>query len=158
MTEKEEQYLEQELSELLSLDSIQIMNKFVQHGHVSCLTHCTSVAVYSYIFTCKLGLKVNRRALIRGALLHDYFLYDWHDKDRGFRWHGFKHPNLALCNARKAFELSFKEADIIKKHMWPMTIIPPVCKEAFIVCLIDKYCSTREVISGIKCKLLGAGV
>jgi len=157
MTKKEKQYLEQELDRLLSMESIQAMDEFIQHGNVSCLIHCKSVAVLSYIFACKLKLKVDRAALIRGALLHDYFLYDWHDKNKGFRWHGFKHPNFALNNAKKNFELSFIECEIIKKHMWPMTIIPPKCKEAYIICLIDKYCSAREVMSGIKYKLLRAG-
>lgn len=32
---------------------------------------------------------VNYGSLIRGALLHDYFLYDRHDKSNGHRRHGF---------------------------------------------------------------------
>ena len=46
-------------------------------------------------------LKVNEKALIRGALLHDYFLYDWHIKRKGHHFHGFTHPATALRNAEK---------------------------------------------------------
>ena len=36
--------------------------------------------------------------------------------------------------------------DIIKKHMWPLTIIPPACREAWIVTAADKYCSLLETL------------
>ncbi len=36
------------------------------------------------------------------------------------------------------------EKDIIKKHMWPMTAVPPKYKESFIVTCVDKYCATIE--------------
>ena len=38
------------------------------------------------------------------------------------------------------------EKDIIKKHMWPLTIVPPVCREAWIVTMADKYCSLMETL------------
>ena len=36
--------------------------------------------------------------------------------------------------------------DIIKKHMFPMTLVPPKYLESWIVCWIDKKCSTRETL------------
>ena len=30
--------------------------------------------------------------------------------------------------------------------MWPLTIVPPMCKEAWIVSVADKYCSTMETL------------
>jgi len=77
-------------------------------------------------------------------LLHDLFFYDW--LREGPRLHGFRHPNICLKNARKITSLSRKEEDIIKKHMWPLTIIPPFYKESFIVSLVDTFCSTRDYI------------
>ena len=90
----------------------------------------------------------SRRDLVRGALLHDYFLYDWHDKyHRDIkRLHGFYHPGIALRNAMKEYELTKREQDIIKKHMWPLTVIPPLCREAWIVTMADKYCSMLETM------------
>ena len=52
----------------------------IQHGKVSVYAHCVSVADTACVLAETLHLRVNERALIRGALLHDYFLYDWHDK------------------------------------------------------------------------------
>ena len=90
----------------------------------------------------------DRRAMIRGALLHDFFLYDWHDKEHIsiFKLHGFYHPGIALKNAEREFELSSIERDVIKKHMWPLTIVPPSCREAWIVTMADKYCSLMETL------------
>ena len=39
------------------------------------------------------------------------------------------------------------EADIISKHMFPLTFNPPRYKESVIVCIVDKVCSIYEVFS-----------
>lgn len=93
-------------------------------------------------------LPCSERELIRGALLHDYFLYDWHDRSRENyqALHGFYHPGIALKNASKEYKLTLREKDIIKKHMWPLTIVPPRCREAWIVTTADKYCSILETL------------
>lgn len=85
---------------------------------------------------------------MRGALLHDYFLYDWHipDEVNPHRLHGFYHPGVALRNAIRDYELTELEKDIIKKHMWPLTVVPPGCREAWIVTMADKWCSLLETI------------
>ena len=85
--------------------------------------------------------------LLRGALLHDYFLYDWHEKNKYHRWHGFTHAGRALRNARKDFRLSEREQDIIAKHMFPLNLALPRYRESVLVCLVDKWCSTYEVFS-----------
>ena len=82
-------------------------------------------------------------------MLHDYFLYDWHNHIHKKGWrnlHGFTHPETALNNARKEYQLSSREQDIIKKHMWPLTLVPPLCREAWIVTAADKYCSFLETV------------
>ena len=126
---------------------------FTQHGDVSVRRHSLDVARTSLDISQKLeklGIHSSKRDLVRGALLHDYFLYDWHDKNRpGFKpWHGFYHPGVALQNANKEYHLSPREKDIIKKHMWPLTIVPPICREAWIVSTADKVCSLRETLRG----------
>jgi len=129
--------------EIIASPEMQSMKNYIQHGNVSVYGHCLAVAAVSVKFAKFMRIKVNRRSLIRGALLHDFFLYDWHDG-----WdllHGFKHPKLALKNAEKQFALNKKERNIIRKHMWPMTMINiPTHREAWIVCVIDKYCSLLE--------------
>lgn len=120
----------------------------IQHGNISVRQHTINVARYSVLFSEKMRIPCDRRALIRGALLHDFFLYDWHDKEHIsiFKLHGFYHPGIALRNAEKEFELSPIEREVIKKHMWPLTIVPPLCREAWIVTMADKYCSLMETM------------
>ena len=122
----------------------------IQHGKVSVYAHCVSVADTACVLAETLHLRVNERALIRGALLHDYFLYDWHNPDNGHRLHGFSHPYTSIKNAKRDYSITKREADIIVKHMFPLTIVPPQTKEAWIVCLADKICAGEETIKGIR--------
>ena len=120
--------------------------RYIQHGNMTVNSHCMNVAKYSLAFSDKLHIRCNRRDLIRGALLHDYFLYDWHDNEhkQPYKLHGFYHPGIALKNASEEYELTDREREIIKKHMWPLTVIPPTCREAWIVSCADKWCSLME--------------
>lgn len=104
----------------------------------------------SLIIAKKLHIKVDRKALVRGALLHDYFLYDWHEKGGGHKLHGFRHPYSALRNASRDFKLNNIEENVILRHMFPLTPIPPKCREAWIVCMADKYCSAKETMYTVK--------
>lgn len=125
---------------------------FIQHGNVTVNHHSMNVARYSIAISEKLHIPCKKRELIRGALLHDYFLYDWHhqDKKNPHRLHGFFHPGVALKNASKEYELTPREKDIIKKHMWPLTVVPPMCREAWIVTAADKWCSLMETFHVVK--------
>ncbi|MCL1831764.1 MAG: HD domain-containing protein [Oscillospiraceae bacterium] len=132
-----------DIAEILGDEYMKKSQEYVQHGDVSVFSHSVAVAEYSCRLARKLRLRVDFRSLVRGALLHDYFRYDWHDD-----WdllHGFKHPRIALENARELFGLNARECNIIRKHMWPMTVLNiPTCREAWLVCLIDKYCTVLE--------------
>lgn len=136
---------EQCAQRLLDQSQVRQMGRYIQHGHTTTLTHSLAVAWYSYRLYLFLGLSGQERELIRGALLHDFYLYDWHDPSHG-RWHGFYHPGIAARNAAAAFDVDDLERDIIQKHMWPLTIVPPRHRVAAIVCLVDKVCSTAEVL------------
>ncbi|WP_051204997.1 HD domain-containing protein [Butyrivibrio sp. VCD2006] len=131
---------------------------FIQHGDMTVYDHSLSVAERAIKINRFIHAKCEERDLVRGALLHDYFLYDWHidGKDKGNvhpKLHGFFHPSTALKNANRDFVLTEREKDIIKKHMWPLTIVPPMCREAWIVTLADKYCSAMETLGLHKLKV-----
>lgn len=141
--------IEQEISELRQCTRADESRKYFQHGTTSVYAHSLSVVYKSCELAQRWGLKVDYQAMIRGAFLHDYFLYDWHDKEhRHKRPHGFYHPGVALRNALQDVELSEREQNIIKRHMFPLTPIPPNCLEAWVVCIADKVCSSRETLSG----------
>lgn len=135
-------------SDILHSVNFKNSKNFVQHGTMSVHSHSRNVAKYSLIISRKLGIQCNQKDLVRGALLHDYFLYDWHDKKRENYnpLHGFYHPGIALKNAEKEYKLTPRQKDIIGKHMWPLTVVPPKCREAWIVSMADKYCSLMETI------------
>lgn len=131
------------MNKLAGDSKLRQMDNYIQHGSTSCLKHTIAVAYYSIKLAEKMGIRYKKRELIRGALLHDYFLYDWHDgNSRGV--HGFTHPKAALRNADRDFELTETEKNIIQRHMFPLTPMPPKCVEGWIVCLVDKYCSLYE--------------
>ena len=54
---------------------------YIQHGRFSVYAHSFLVASLCVYIAEKLRLKLDTRSLVRGALLHDYFLYDWHTPD-----------------------------------------------------------------------------
>lgn len=137
---------DQLIKALLQEQRIQEMNNYIQHGSITCLKHSIAVAYYSLWLVRKAHIKCDEHALVRGALLHDYFLYDWHDAEDWHKWHGFRHPKFALQNAKSDFILTKREEDIIRKHMWPLTIIPPRYREAWIVNGMDTCSSIVEVL------------
>lgn len=138
--------------DILNSDNFLKTKEHIQHGNVSVHEHCLNVAKTSIKIKKHFHIKCNERDLVRGALLHDYFLYDWHytDEKHPHKWHGFFHPGTALRNAKKEYYVTKRQEDIIKHHMWPLTIKPPTCREAWIVTLADKYCSTLETLHVIR--------
>ena len=123
------------------------MKRYISHSDITVYSHCIQVAYTAYRFAVKHGIRCDLHALVRGALLHDYYLYDWHDPNKGFRWHGFKHHRFALENAAQDFELSEKEKNIIYAHMFPLTFwCLPKCREAWLVTLADKIVATKETM------------
>lgn len=135
-------------NDILESDNFRSTRAYVQHGSMSVQEHCINVAKASLYIRDRLKIKCNTKDLVRGALLHDYFLYDWHKSDRinPHRLHGFYHPSTALQNAKKEYHLTARQTDIIIKHMWPLTVVPPMCREAWIVTSADKYCSLLETL------------
>lgn len=97
--------------------------------------------------------KLDWISTIRGALLHDFFLYKF-KKSLSVRIltdsikHAAVHPLIALENARKYFELNEKEENIIKGHMFPFGM--PKSREAWIVSYVDKYIAAFEYYSNFK--------
>ncbi|MCR4616286.1 MAG: HD domain-containing protein [Clostridiales bacterium] len=134
-------------SELLKYPSFRQMEEYTQHGDTNTLEHCVAVSYLSLLMADSLKIKCDRKSLIRGSLLHDYYLYDWHEKDDSHKWHGFFHPGKALKNAIRDFSVNEKEQNIIQRHMFPLTHIPPKCREGAIVCISDKICATYEIFS-----------
>lgn len=144
LSNEDKRYFIKKVKQFLAIERVKQLDDYIQHGNVTCLEHSLSVAYSSFLFCRKFHIKVDTDSLIRGAFFHDFFLYDWHIYHPSHRLHGFRHPFTAYKNAKKLFHLTSVEKDIIMKHMWPLTVIPPKYKESYIVCLMDKICSLSE--------------
>ena len=133
-------------NEILMSEGMQYEKMLPHHGEVTCYDHSVSVAWLSTRLAEHFHYNVDMKSLVRGALLHDYYLYDWHDANDGHRLHGFYHAKRALRNAESDFSLSDIERDIIVKHMFPLNPQLPQYLESVIVSVADKVCAMREVL------------
>ncbi len=141
------------VSDIISSVHFKKMDEFIMHGTTTCLEHCIDVSYMTYKICRRYGLDYKSAA--RAALLHDFFLYDWHRhfEETGDRFHGFTHPRKAMENAVKYFKISKKEQNMILRHMWPLTIIPPRTIEGMVLLYADKVCTVKEASAGIRNRL-----
>lgn len=131
---------------ILNMPEVLLLAQYNHHRSKTRLEHVLEVAYISFLISKKFNL--DSAAVVKGALLHDLFYYDW--RTEGPRLHGFRHHTIAFRNAEKITELSEKEADIIKKHMWPLTVVPPFYMESLLVCFVDTYCSAKDYMPSMK--------
>lgn len=126
---------------------IQTMKMFSQHKTSNTFEHVCHVARMCHKLEQKLRLKnIDQDALIRGAVLHDFYLYDFRQHPIGAYAHGTTHASTALENAEQLFDLNDTEKDIIYSHMWPLNLSRiPRTKEAWIVSIADKICAVEEM-------------
>ncbi|MBQ1546174.1 MAG: HD domain-containing protein [Clostridia bacterium] len=144
---KQEQEL---LSSLQNNEHVLQMQNFHHHGTETVFDHCLHVVMTSLAIARLFSLSEDETAnIIIGGMLHDFFLYDWHEgRIRKDGIHCWLHPTVALANAAAYFELNNRQRNIIRSHMFPATLLhPPRCKEAWIVSIADKICAIQEYIN-----------
>ena len=55
------------------------MQKFIQHGSVTTYEHCMRVTRIAFWLNIHLRANADEASLVKGAFLHDFYLYDWHN-------------------------------------------------------------------------------
>ena len=130
------------IKELIQNETVQSMKKYIQHCNTNCYDHCYKVSYYCY----KISKKYNwdYKSAARGAMLHDLFLYNWREKNGRKGLHAFTHGKTSCENACNLFQLNEKEKNMIIRHMFPVTIVPPKSKEGMLLTIVDKYCTILE--------------
>lgn len=132
---------------IINSELFQKEKQFIQHGDTTVYDHSVMVALEALKISRKLKWKIDEESLIKGALLHDYFLYDWHVKEKYHRFHGIKHPIFSRNNAKRDFTLNEIEENMILSHMFPLLPVLPKYKESWILFYADKKCATKETIT-----------
>ena len=79
--------------DILDSDIFREELNYIQHGDITTYQHSLAVTYVSVYLALKYRAKVDMKSLVRGALLHDFFLYDWHEKNR---FHSFRCLELFL--------------------------------------------------------------
>lgn len=135
-------------ADILDSEKYQKPDEFIQHGTTTTREHMISAACVSIKLAHALKLNCDEQSLVRGALLHDYFLYDWHaPKSTRPKMHATRHSSYALEKASEDFAINPLEAEIIREHMFPCTLTLPHHKEVWIITVADKVCSIKETFS-----------
>ena len=133
-------------SDILASPTFRSLAKNKQHHNSTTYAHLIQVTVLAIKFCRKHHWKVDEKALVRAALLHDYYLYDWHDKPHRKKRHARRHAVYAADNAERDFGLSPFERQLILYHMWPINPLHwPRCKEAWAILWADKKATFREL-------------
>jgi len=150
MKQQEQKEFDAILSAYIHHPEVLKMKQFIAHGKVNVFSHSMNVARMAYLLNQRLRLNADLSILLPGALLHDFYLYDWHNaslKKNLFEMHGFTHPGIACANAERFFTVSEPVKEVICCHMWPLTFKAfPKHREAVLVCLSDKICALKETI------------
>ena len=119
------------------------MKEITHHG-LDRMGHSLRVSYYSYKLTKILGLDYEGAA--RAGLLHDFFFeVNTKSSPKKRLQTLINHPKYALENAKKHFELTEMEQDVIVSHMFPVAIRPPKYAESWIVNLVDDAVAIAEV-------------
>jgi uncharacterized protein len=147
---KEDLEYMQIVESILENENFNKIKKYEHHG-VTRFEHSLKVSYYSYIVAKK--LRLNYREVARGGLLHDFF-YSPNERTKKERIIStFVHPKKAVATATENFNLTDKEKDMIRAHMFPIGLSIPKYMESWIVSLVDKTVAVGEVMTLVRSKM-----
>jgi len=133
------------INNIMENEEFQKMSK-IKHHNTTRLNHMLKVSYYSYKVA--KALRLDYREVARGGLLHDFYTEEISECDsikEKVLLFSIKHPKEAAENASNYFDLSEKEINIIKSHMFPLDYKIPKYAESWVVSLVDKVLSIGEV-------------
>lgn len=118
------------------------------HFRTSVAEHSFYVAVLCLRIATLLHLSLERKMLVRCALLHDIGLIGYRKvprQDMGGHFLAFFHPANSVWRLEsEGHFLSDKERNIIEAHMFPLSFILPKSREAWVLTLADKLVALKD--------------
>ena len=117
------------------------LGRYKQHQFTTRLMHSINVSYISWTIARKFGCDAKTAA--RAGLLHDFCVYDFRDEVPTGEMQAFYHPKVAARASKERFEVSDKEENAIRAHMFPLGPLPK-SKEAWIISCADKLCACTE--------------
>lgn len=123
--------------------------------------HCVDVSFRAFKYSKR--FKADSKVCSIAGLLHDFYPYAWqyskeldefdssyldrlNKKESLLKKHGFTHAKEACNNYLKYFS-EYEDKKIInaiKRHMFPINIVPPRYKESWLVTFADKASSFKD--------------
>ena len=154
ISQEEKQKLEGIYQSFLFNEKILRMKEIPMHRGSNCYEHTFKVAKRA-IHHCEKSKKknINPEVVLVGAILHDYYLYDWRTDRSKIKTHAKQHELIAAENAIKDFGISKEIKEVIETHMWPINIKNyPKSREAKIVSINDKLVALFEALTSKRYK------
>ncbi len=128
------------IDEYINHPKVLEMKEYTHHG-IRRYDHCFRVAYHTYKVT--KFLKLNYVSATKAAMLHDFYTNELDDEKSKIKRYR-THPKYAVENSKKYFNINEMEEDIIKRHMFPITLTPPRYLESWIVDIVDDITSLYE--------------
>lgn len=140
MTKSQNQEFNLLIKDILNNQNFRELDNELHHG-ISRFGHSYRVAENVYKVTKKLHM--NYKEATRAALLHDFY-FNYQLEENGDVKNLGEHPNMALLNASKYYELSDLQKNMIASHMFPMGKTLPKYKESICLTIVDKVVAIYE--------------
>lgn len=141
MSLSKNQEFQEIVKDILNNEEFQKLDFELHHG-ISRYEHSLRVAKTTYKMAKKFHW--NYTDVTRAALLHDFF-FDSQLATYNNAQTWCKHPEFALENASKYFELDQVQKNAIVSHMFPSCKVMPKYKESWLITCVDKGVSFYEM-------------
>ena len=156
------------VKDILKSEEFEKRKLYIHHDD-SVYHHCILVSFKSFIMAKK--IHANEMISAIAGLLHDFYPKAWQyneelykkypeclrNQKSIFKMHGFVHAKEASKNYQIYYPniIDKKITNAIKYHMFPLTIVPPLYIEGWIVTLADKMITIKTINIKTIPKLIG---
>ena len=134
--------------DILHTEEFRRMKRYRHHKNSTLYDHSVKVAFLCYKYHKKhprMAKRISLEELTRAAILHDYYLYDLHGSGEKHKRHWVAHPKTALANALSKYpSLTGAQQDMIKNHMFPLTLTPPKTEAGWLISVCDKIAAVHD--------------